>query len=179
MYGLQNILIHFSYILSKQRCSLWRAAVTTLPQEEDLQEIVTKISSKRVEYDQVRAQMAEHKAAYEKADREYKQYKEQINTAAEEADSKKVERSCTETLLSSGHRPVTHILFCFAFFPRCRKSWPRQIRWWCDASITRNTMMRNGVPISATYRPSSQTWLSKSRTFRLATQHRLYWYIFI
>lgn len=44
--------------------------------------------------------MTEHKAAYEKAEQEYKQYKEQINTAAEEADSKKVEGSCTETLLS-------------------------------------------------------------------------------
>lgn len=69
--------------------------------------------------------------------------------------------------------------FFFVLFSRCRRSWPRRIRWWCDASITRNTMTRNGVPISATYRPSSQTWLAKSRTFRLAPQHCLYLYIFV
>lgn len=61
-----------------------------LPQEEDLQEIVSKISSKRFEYEEARAQMAEHKAAYDTAEKEYKQHKELINTIAEEADSKKV-----------------------------------------------------------------------------------------
>lgn len=69
---------------------MWYAAVTTLLQEEDLQEIVTKISSKRAEYDEARAQMAEYKAAHERAEQEYKQQKEEINTVAEEADSKKV-----------------------------------------------------------------------------------------
>ena len=34
--------------------------------------------------------MAEHKMSYEEAEQEYKQHKEQINTAAEEADTKKV-----------------------------------------------------------------------------------------
>lgn len=34
--------------------------------------------------------MAEHKASYEAAEQEYQQHKEQINTIAEEADSKKV-----------------------------------------------------------------------------------------
>lgn len=70
---------------------MWPATVTILPQEEDLQEIVAKISSKRAEYDVARAHMAEYKVSYEKAEEEYKQHKEQINTAAEEADSKKVE----------------------------------------------------------------------------------------
>lgn len=69
---------------------LWHAAFSAIPQEEDLQEIVTKISSKRAEFDEARAQMAVHKASYEKAEQEYKQHKEQINTIAEEADSKKV-----------------------------------------------------------------------------------------
>lgn len=61
-----------------------------LPQEEDLQEIITKISSKRDEYEEARTQMTDHKASYEKAEREYKQHKERINTIAEEADSIKV-----------------------------------------------------------------------------------------
>lgn len=34
--------------------------------------------------------MAEHKAAYDTAEKEYKQHKELINIIAEEADSKKV-----------------------------------------------------------------------------------------
>lgn len=66
------------------------ATVTTLLQEEDLQEIVSKISSKRAEYDKARAQMAEVKASYEKAEQEYKQRKEQINTVFEDADPVKV-----------------------------------------------------------------------------------------
>uniref|UniRef100_A0A8C4FCG9 Structural maintenance of chromosomes protein 6 n=1 Tax=Dicentrarchus labrax TaxID=13489 RepID=A0A8C4FCG9_DICLA len=71
-------------------------SVSTLQQEEDLQEIVSKISSKRVEYDEARAQMASHKASHEKAEQKYKQHKEQINTVAEEADSKKEELSKTD-----------------------------------------------------------------------------------
>nr|XP_020488558.2 LOW QUALITY PROTEIN: structural maintenance of chromosomes protein 6-like [Labrus bergylta] len=66
------------------------------PLEEELQEIVSKISSKRVEYDEARAQMAEFKASYEKAEQEYKQHKEQINTVAEEADSIKEELNKTD-----------------------------------------------------------------------------------
>ncbi|KAG8011310.1 Structural maintenance of chromosomes protein 6 [Nibea albiflora] len=66
------------------------------PLEEDLQEIVTKISSKHAEFDEARAQMAVHKGSYEKAEQEYKQHKEQINTIAEEADSKKEELSKTD-----------------------------------------------------------------------------------
>lgn len=62
----------------------------TLLQEEDLQEIVAKISSKRAELDEAQAQMAKHKASYEKAEQKYKQHKEQINIVAEEADSIKV-----------------------------------------------------------------------------------------
>lgn len=65
----------------------------SLLQEEDLQEIVMKISSKRVEFDEARTQMAKHKASYDEAEREYKQHKEQINTVAEEADSKKVKKT--------------------------------------------------------------------------------------
>ncbi|XP_023256280.1 structural maintenance of chromosomes protein 6-like [Seriola lalandi dorsalis] len=63
------------------------------PLEEDLQEIVSKISSKRTECDEARLQMADLKASYDKAEREYKQHKEQINTVAEEADSIKEELS--------------------------------------------------------------------------------------
>nr|XP_046228256.1 structural maintenance of chromosomes protein 6-like isoform X2 [Scatophagus argus] len=66
------------------------------PLEEDLQEIIAKISSKRVECDKAQAQMAEHKTFYEKAEREYKQHKEQIHTVAEEADSTKEELSRTD-----------------------------------------------------------------------------------
>ncbi|KAL6095967.1 smc6 [Pungitius sinensis] len=61
------------------------------PLEEDLQEIVSKISSKRAEYDKARAQMAEVKVSYEKAEQEYKQRKEQINTVAEDAEPVKEE----------------------------------------------------------------------------------------
>ncbi|XP_059213121.1 structural maintenance of chromosomes protein 6-like [Centropristis striata] len=66
------------------------------PLEEDLQEIVGKITSKRAEYDEARAQMAELKASYEKAEQEYKQHKEQINTVAEDADPIKEELSKTD-----------------------------------------------------------------------------------
>lgn len=64
--------------------------IDALSQEEDLQEIVAKISSKRAEHDEARAQMAELKTAHEKAEQEYMQHKELINTAVEEADVKKV-----------------------------------------------------------------------------------------
>lgn len=76
---------------NKPECLSWHSAVNLLSQEEDLQEIIAKISSKRVEYDQARAQMAELKSAFEEAEQEYKQHKQLINTAAEEADVKKVE----------------------------------------------------------------------------------------
>ncbi|XP_054872030.1 structural maintenance of chromosomes protein 6-like isoform X2 [Amphiprion ocellaris] len=66
------------------------------PLEEDLQEIVTKIASKRAECDEARTQMAELKASYEKAEQEYKQHKEHINTIAEEADSVKEDLSKTD-----------------------------------------------------------------------------------
>lgn len=69
---------------------LWFLGVALPPQEEDLQEIVTKISSKRSEHEEAKAQMAELKASYEKAEQEYKQHKEQINTVTEDADSIKV-----------------------------------------------------------------------------------------
>ncbi|XP_019953345.2 structural maintenance of chromosomes protein 6 [Paralichthys olivaceus] len=63
------------------------------PLEEELQEIVTKISSKRAEYDQARTQMTDLKASYEKAEQEYKQHKEKINSIAEDADPIKEELS--------------------------------------------------------------------------------------
>ncbi|XP_068614652.1 structural maintenance of chromosomes protein 6-like [Brachionichthys hirsutus] len=66
------------------------------PLEEDLQEIVAKISSMRVKHDEERAQMVEHKASYEMAEQEYKKYKEQIATLAEETDSKKEKLSKTD-----------------------------------------------------------------------------------
>ncbi|XP_060947359.1 structural maintenance of chromosomes protein 6-like [Limanda limanda] len=63
------------------------------PLEEELQEIVTKISSKRAEYDQARTQMTDLKVSYEKAEKEYKQHKEKINNIAEDADPIKDELS--------------------------------------------------------------------------------------
>ncbi|XP_068198387.1 structural maintenance of chromosomes protein 6-like [Antennarius striatus] len=66
------------------------------PLEEDLQEIVSKISSMRVKHDEERAQMAEHKASYERAEQEYKQHRDRISAVAEEADSKKEELSKTD-----------------------------------------------------------------------------------
>lgn len=66
------------------------------PLEEDLQEIVSKISSKRAEYEEAQAQMAKLKGSYEKAEQEYNQHKERINTIAEEADSIKDDLSKTD-----------------------------------------------------------------------------------
>ncbi|XP_041661505.1 structural maintenance of chromosomes protein 6 [Cheilinus undulatus] len=66
------------------------------PLEEELQEIISKISSKRVEYEEARAQMAEFKVSYEAAEQEYKQHKDQINIVAEEADSLKEELNKTD-----------------------------------------------------------------------------------
>ena len=59
-------------------------------QEEDLQEIIGKISAMRAEQEEAQAQMAELKTTYEEAERIYKQHKEQINAIAEHADSVKV-----------------------------------------------------------------------------------------
>lgn len=59
-------------------------------QEEDLQEIIAKISSKRAELEEARAQMTKLKTSYEAAEQEYKQHKDQISAVAEEADSIKV-----------------------------------------------------------------------------------------
>ncbi|XP_015232238.1 PREDICTED: structural maintenance of chromosomes protein 6-like [Cyprinodon variegatus] len=63
------------------------------PLEEDLQEVVAKISSKREEYEEAKIKMANLKEDYEKADQEYKQHKERISTITEEADSIKEELS--------------------------------------------------------------------------------------
>lgn len=49
-----------------------------------------------------------------------------------------------------------------------RRSWVRLIRRWWSASITRNTMTRNAVPISATYRPLTPHWKARSKNFRFA-----------
>ncbi|KAK5852944.1 hypothetical protein PBY51_006775 [Eleginops maclovinus] len=64
--------------------------------EEELQEIVSKISSKHAECDVAQAQMADCKAAYEKAEHEYKQHKEQIFTFTEDAEHVKDELSKTD-----------------------------------------------------------------------------------
>ncbi|XP_028295871.1 structural maintenance of chromosomes protein 6 isoform X1 [Gouania willdenowi] len=61
------------------------------PLEEDFQEIVSKISVKRVEHVEARAKMADLKVLYEKAEQEYKQHKERISTIAEEAEAIKEE----------------------------------------------------------------------------------------
>lgn len=66
------------------------------PLEEDLHEIITKIKSKRAESEEGQAQMADLKGSYEKAEQEYKQHKERINTIAEEADSVKEDLSKTD-----------------------------------------------------------------------------------
>ncbi|XP_054617477.1 structural maintenance of chromosomes protein 6-like isoform X2 [Dunckerocampus dactyliophorus] len=61
------------------------------PLEEDLQEIVARISSKSTEYEETQAQMSELKVSYEKAEQEYRQHKERISTITEEADAIKEE----------------------------------------------------------------------------------------
>ncbi|XP_061756608.1 structural maintenance of chromosomes protein 6-like isoform X2 [Nerophis ophidion] len=61
------------------------------PLEEDLQEIVNKISSKSTEYNEVQAQMNELKISYEKAEQKYREHKERICTITEEADAIKEE----------------------------------------------------------------------------------------
>ncbi|XP_033846628.1 structural maintenance of chromosomes protein 6-like [Periophthalmus magnuspinnatus] len=66
------------------------------PLEEDLQDIVSKITSKRTEYEEAKIQMADLKASYDKAERKYKQHKDQINTIAEEADFVKDELGKTD-----------------------------------------------------------------------------------
>lgn len=64
-----------------------------MPLEEDHQDIVAKIASKRAEYEEAKVQMADLKAFYDKAEREYNQHKDRINTIAEEADTIKEELS--------------------------------------------------------------------------------------
>lgn len=63
------------------------------PLEEDHQDIVSKITAKRAEYEEVKVQMTDLKASYDKAEREYNQHKDRINTIAEEADTIKEELS--------------------------------------------------------------------------------------
>uniref|UniRef100_A0A672HFU7 Structural maintenance of chromosomes protein 6 n=1 Tax=Salarias fasciatus TaxID=181472 RepID=A0A672HFU7_SALFA len=61
--------------------------------EEELQEIVSKMASKRAELEEAHTKMVDLKSSYEKADQEYKQHKEHINTIAEEAESVKEDLS--------------------------------------------------------------------------------------
>ncbi|XP_029963674.1 structural maintenance of chromosomes protein 6 [Salarias fasciatus] len=63
------------------------------PLEEELQEIVSKMASKRAELEEAHTKMVDLKSSYEKADQEYKQHKEHINTIAEEAESVKEDLS--------------------------------------------------------------------------------------
>ncbi|XP_041832075.1 structural maintenance of chromosomes protein 6 [Melanotaenia boesemani] len=76
------------------------------PLEEELQEVVAKISTKRTEYEEAKTQLASLKADYEKAEQEYKQHKEKINTIVEEADSIKEElsKSDQEVMKSKHHK---------------------------------------------------------------------------
>uniref|UniRef100_A0A8C5HNP3 Structural maintenance of chromosomes protein 6 n=1 Tax=Gouania willdenowi TaxID=441366 RepID=A0A8C5HNP3_GOUWI len=67
-----------------------RCVLTNENDREDFQEIVSKISVKRVEHVEARAKMADLKVLYEKAEQEYKQHKERISTIAEEAEAIKV-----------------------------------------------------------------------------------------
>ncbi|RVE55821.1 hypothetical protein OJAV_G00229750 [Oryzias javanicus] len=64
--------------------------------EEDLQEVVSKISLKQTQYDEAKDQMAKLKENYEEAEQEYKQHKESINTLLEEAESVKEDLSKTD-----------------------------------------------------------------------------------
>ncbi|XP_028252481.1 structural maintenance of chromosomes protein 6 [Parambassis ranga] len=57
--------------------------------EEDLQEIVTKMTIKRTEYDEANGHLTDLKANHEKAKQEYQQYKDRISNIAEDADSVK------------------------------------------------------------------------------------------
>ncbi|KAM4522033.1 structural maintenance of chromosomes protein 6 [Odontesthes bonariensis] len=66
------------------------------PLEEELQEVIAKISAKRTEYEEAKTQMAGIKADYDEAEQEYKQHKEQINTVAEGAESVKDDLSKTD-----------------------------------------------------------------------------------
>lgn len=136
-------------------------------QEEDLQEIIAKIASKTTEYEEGRAQMAELKAQYETAEREYRQHKETINAAAEEADTKKVE---PRTLAGGRRHGGSHKAHCGSL-PSCdRRSWARRIRKWWSANITRSTTKTGAASTSATSTPWRQTWPAKSRSFRLGLQ---------
>ncbi|CAG5928033.1 unnamed protein product [Menidia menidia] len=63
------------------------------PLEEELQEVIAKIASNRAECEEAKTQMASLKADYDRAEQEYKQHKEQINTVAEGAESVKDELS--------------------------------------------------------------------------------------
>lgn len=111
---------------NKPECLSWHSAVNALSQEEDLQEIIAKISSKRVEHDEARAQMAELKSAFEKAEQEYKQHKQLINTAAEEADVKKVETTLTPLWLADFLNLNTFLpdlAWCFTSRLSCNILW--------------------------------------------------------
>ncbi|XP_041831050.1 structural maintenance of chromosomes protein 6-like isoform X2 [Melanotaenia boesemani] len=61
--------------------------------EEELQDVVAKISDQCTEYEEAKAQLASLKADYEKAEQDYKQHKETINSIVEEADLIKDELS--------------------------------------------------------------------------------------
>lgn len=113
----------FWHLINQNACL---SAVNSLSQEEDLQEIIAKISSKHVEYDEARAQMAELKSAFEKAEQEYKQHKQLINTAAEEADVKKVETKLTPLWLVDFLNLNTFLpgfARCFTSYHSCNILW--------------------------------------------------------
>lgn len=88
--------VTFNFDIELEKYPKDKTVVTTLLQEDELQEIISKISSKRANFEEARAQMAKLKEAYEEAEREYNQHKEQINAVAEEADPIKVKR-CNPT----------------------------------------------------------------------------------
>uniref|UniRef100_A0A672HH36 Structural maintenance of chromosomes protein 6 n=1 Tax=Salarias fasciatus TaxID=181472 RepID=A0A672HH36_SALFA len=74
----------------KQNEALLRKAHVEQKTTKELQEIVSKMASKRAELEEAHTKMVDLKSSYEKADQEYKQHKEHINTIAEEAESVKV-----------------------------------------------------------------------------------------
>ncbi|CAN9510891.1 unnamed protein product [Ophioblennius macclurei] len=78
------------------------------PLEEELEEIVAKMASKRSELDHAHAQTGELKASYETADQEYRQHKERINAIAEEAESVKEELSKADQDVSKSKHHKKH-----------------------------------------------------------------------
>ncbi|XP_062323272.1 structural maintenance of chromosomes protein 6-like [Osmerus eperlanus] len=78
------------------------------PLEEELQEILDKIASSRVENEEARGRMAQLKADWEAGNREYQQHKEQISSVAEEAEPIKEELNKNDLEVDRNKRHKKH-----------------------------------------------------------------------